>query len=85
MRVSETVHSHDIPTLRRDPNTGAYRPGCAGPERQRNSALHSSRRSALSPHRDMRFAADGTGGHIALIIGSPADTVPRACRSATKI
>ena len=27
MRVSETVHSHDIPTLRRDPNTGAYRPG----------------------------------------------------------
>ncbi len=26
-RVSETVSSNDIPTLRRDPNTGAYRPG----------------------------------------------------------
>ena len=27
MRVAETARSHDIPTLRRDPNTGAYRPG----------------------------------------------------------
>jgi hypothetical protein len=27
MRVAETVGSHDIPTLRRDPATGAYRPG----------------------------------------------------------
>ncbi|MDO8398193.1 MAG: hypothetical protein Q7T45_10270 [Bradyrhizobium sp.] len=26
-RVAETVSSTDIPTLRRDPNTGAYRPG----------------------------------------------------------
>lgn len=26
-RVSETVSSNEIPTLRRDPNTGAYRPG----------------------------------------------------------
>ena len=26
-RVAETARSHDIPTLRRDPNTGAYRPG----------------------------------------------------------
>jgi N-formylglutamate amidohydrolase len=26
-RVSEAARSHDIPTLRRDPNTGAYRPG----------------------------------------------------------
>jgi len=26
-RVSEQVSSTDIPTLRRDPNTGAYRPG----------------------------------------------------------
>ncbi len=26
-RVAETVSSNDIPTLRRDPNTGAYRPG----------------------------------------------------------
>jgi hypothetical protein len=26
-RVSEQVGSTDIPTLRRDPNTGAYRPG----------------------------------------------------------
>jgi hypothetical protein len=26
-RVAETVKSTDIPTLRRDPNTGAYRPG----------------------------------------------------------
>jgi len=25
-RVAETARSHDIPTLRRDPNTGAYRP-----------------------------------------------------------
>jgi hypothetical protein len=27
MRVAETARSHDIPTLRRDPATGAYRPG----------------------------------------------------------
>jgi hypothetical protein len=27
VRVSETARSHEIPTLRRDPNTGAYRPG----------------------------------------------------------
>jgi hypothetical protein len=27
MRVAETAGSHDIPTLRRDPTTGAYRPG----------------------------------------------------------
>jgi hypothetical protein len=27
MRVAETARSHDIPTLRRDPTTGAYRPG----------------------------------------------------------
>ena len=26
-RVSEAAHSGDIPTLRRDPTTGAYRPG----------------------------------------------------------
>jgi hypothetical protein len=26
-RSAETVRSHEIPTLRRDPNTGAYRPG----------------------------------------------------------
>ena len=26
-RVAETVKSSEIPTLRRDPNTGAYRPG----------------------------------------------------------
>jgi N-formylglutamate amidohydrolase len=26
-RVAEAVHSGDIPTLRRDPHTGAYRPG----------------------------------------------------------
>ena len=26
-RVAESVSSNDIPTLRRDPNTGAYRPG----------------------------------------------------------
>ena len=26
-RVAESARSHDIPTLRRDPNTGAYRPG----------------------------------------------------------
>jgi hypothetical protein len=26
-RVAESVRSHDIPTLRRDPVTGAYRPG----------------------------------------------------------
>jgi hypothetical protein len=26
-RVAEHVSSTDIPTLRRDPNTGAYRPG----------------------------------------------------------
>ena len=26
-RVSEQVGSTDIPTLRRDPDTGAYRPG----------------------------------------------------------
>ena len=26
-RVAETVSVNDIPTLRRDPNTGAYRPG----------------------------------------------------------
>jgi hypothetical protein len=26
-RVAESVRSHDIPTLRRDPATGAYRPG----------------------------------------------------------
>lgn len=26
-RVSETASSNEIPTLRRDPNTGAYRPG----------------------------------------------------------
>ena len=26
-RVSETVEARDIPTLRRDPATGAYRPG----------------------------------------------------------
>ena len=26
-RVAEQVSSHDIPTLRRDPATGAYRPG----------------------------------------------------------
>ncbi len=26
-RVAEAVRSGDIPTLRRDPNTGAYRPG----------------------------------------------------------
>ena len=26
-RVAETVRSGDIPTLRRDPATGAYRPG----------------------------------------------------------
>ena len=26
-RVSEQAGSTDIPTLRRDPNTGAYRPG----------------------------------------------------------
>jgi len=26
-RVAETVSSNDIPTLRRDPATGAYRPG----------------------------------------------------------
>ena len=26
-RVAETISSNDIPTLRRDPNTGAYRPG----------------------------------------------------------
>jgi hypothetical protein len=26
-RVAESVGSHEIPTLRRDPNTGAYRTG----------------------------------------------------------
>ena len=26
-RVAEAVRSNEIPTLRRDPNTGAYRPG----------------------------------------------------------
>jgi hypothetical protein len=26
-RVAETARSSEIPTLRRDPNTGAYRPG----------------------------------------------------------
>ena len=26
-RVAEAARSHDIPTLRRDPSTGAYRPG----------------------------------------------------------
>jgi N-formylglutamate amidohydrolase len=26
-RVAEPAHSGDIPTLRRDPHTGAYRPG----------------------------------------------------------
>lgn len=26
-RVAEPVRSNDIPTLRRDPDTGAYRPG----------------------------------------------------------
>jgi len=26
-RVAETVRSNDIPTLRQDPVTGAYRPG----------------------------------------------------------
>ncbi|HLX16497.1 MAG TPA: hypothetical protein VKS24_14990 [Bradyrhizobium sp.] len=26
-RVAEAARSRDIPTLRRDPNTGAYRPG----------------------------------------------------------
>ena len=26
-RVAEGARSHEIPTLRRDPNTGAYRPG----------------------------------------------------------
>ena len=26
-RVAESMQSGDIPTLRRDPNTGAYRPG----------------------------------------------------------
>jgi hypothetical protein len=26
-RVAETIRSTEIPTLRRDPNTGAYRPG----------------------------------------------------------
>ena len=26
-RVAEAARSHDIPTLRRDPVTGAYRPG----------------------------------------------------------
>ena len=26
-RVAEPVRSNDIPTLRRDPETGAYRPG----------------------------------------------------------
>jgi hypothetical protein len=26
-RVAEAARSHDIPTLRRDPATGAYRPG----------------------------------------------------------
>ena len=26
-RVAESAGSHDIPTLRRDPDTGAYRPG----------------------------------------------------------
>jgi hypothetical protein len=26
-RVADAVRSNDIPTLRRDPNTGAYRPG----------------------------------------------------------
>ena len=26
-RVAEAARSGDIPTLRRDPNTGAYRPG----------------------------------------------------------
>ena len=26
-RVAEAARSHDIPTLRRDPNTGAFRPG----------------------------------------------------------
>ena len=27
MRVAESATSHEIPTLRRDPTTGAYRPG----------------------------------------------------------
>jgi hypothetical protein len=26
-RVADAARSHEIPTLRRDPNTGAYRPG----------------------------------------------------------
>ena len=26
-RAAETIQPRDIPTLRRDPNTGAYRPG----------------------------------------------------------
>ena len=26
-RVAEVANPHDIPTLRRDPNTGLYRPG----------------------------------------------------------
>jgi hypothetical protein len=26
-RLAEAAKSNDIPTLRRDPNTGAYRPG----------------------------------------------------------
>ena len=27
VRVAEAARSHEIPPLRRDPNTGAYRPG----------------------------------------------------------
>jgi hypothetical protein len=27
VRVAEAARLHEIPTLRRDPNTGAYRPG----------------------------------------------------------
>ena len=27
MQASEAARAHEIPTLRRDPNTGAYRPG----------------------------------------------------------
>ena len=38
-RVAEAARSSDIPTLRRDPNTGAYRP--ADPEnRARPNARH---------------------------------------------
>ncbi len=53
VRVAETARSHDIPTLRRDPATGAYRPGLVSLALIPRSAADTVPRVSDPPREDL--------------------------------